>query len=188
MTKQTMVSTSINNDPKVKKNACKKHEVQVYLINTNNNNNLRPLEWWQVNGGNIVMWIDFRKSGWQFRKLPLQTSACSQYLGYWIMPNVQISSEYQSKSKYSATKILTNFIEFKNIVFVFTIIYKRLTDRWQWVTNPTMVHGKRGVNIQTADTSNHNPNHRSYRLNLQYCLYSTLLQPQLMGHTAMEIS
>ena len=50
MTKRTTVSTSINSDQKVKKKACTKHEVQAYLINTNNNNNLRPLEWWQVNG------------------------------------------------------------------------------------------------------------------------------------------
>ena len=46
-----MASTSINNDQKVNKKSCKKHEVQAYLINTNNNNDLSPLEWWQVNGG-----------------------------------------------------------------------------------------------------------------------------------------
>ena len=28
-----------------------KHEVQAYLINTNNDNDLGSLEWWRVNGG-----------------------------------------------------------------------------------------------------------------------------------------
>ena len=51
MRKQTTVSNSINNYQKVKKKACIKHDVQEYLIDTNNNNNLIPLEWWRVNGG-----------------------------------------------------------------------------------------------------------------------------------------
>ena len=33
------------------KNACTTHKVQAYLIYTNSNNNLIPLEWWRVNGG-----------------------------------------------------------------------------------------------------------------------------------------
>ena len=45
MSKQTKVSTSINNDQMVKKKAFIKHEVHSYLINTNNNTGyLRPLE------------------------------------------------------------------------------------------------------------------------------------------------
>ena len=51
MMKGTTLSTSINNYHKVSKNSCIKHEVQVYPINTNNNNDLSPLEWWRVNGG-----------------------------------------------------------------------------------------------------------------------------------------
>ena len=51
MTKRTTVSTSIKNYQKVNKTSCIKYEVQTYLINTNNNNDLRPLEWWRVNGG-----------------------------------------------------------------------------------------------------------------------------------------
>ena len=43
MTKQKMVSTSINNDQKANKKACIKNEVQAYLIITNNNNDLFPL-------------------------------------------------------------------------------------------------------------------------------------------------
>ena len=33
------------------KKSCITHEVQAYIIEDNNNNNLNPLEWWQVNGG-----------------------------------------------------------------------------------------------------------------------------------------
>ena len=33
------------------KNTCIKHEVQAYLIDTDNNNYLSLLEWWRVNGG-----------------------------------------------------------------------------------------------------------------------------------------
>ena len=51
MTKQTTVSTSIKNDQEVNKKACIKHEVQAYLIYTNINENLSPLEWWRVIGG-----------------------------------------------------------------------------------------------------------------------------------------
>ena len=51
MTKRRTVSTSINNDQKVNKKACIKHEVQAYLIVTKNNNDLSPLELWRVNGG-----------------------------------------------------------------------------------------------------------------------------------------
>ena len=32
--------------------ACTTHQVQVYIIDTNNNNNLCPLEWWRANGRN----------------------------------------------------------------------------------------------------------------------------------------
>ena len=50
MTKQTTVSNSINNDQKVDQKARIKHEVQAYLIDTNKNKHLRPLEWWRANG------------------------------------------------------------------------------------------------------------------------------------------
>ena len=33
------------------KKACITHEFQVYLIKTNKNNELWPLEWWRANGG-----------------------------------------------------------------------------------------------------------------------------------------
>ena len=33
------------------KKACTTHEVQAYLIDTNNKNDLIPLEWWRVDGG-----------------------------------------------------------------------------------------------------------------------------------------
>ena len=58
----------------------------------------------------IVLWLELRKSGWQFRKIQLQASACYQYVGYWILPNGQISPEYRSKSKYSAPTVLIFFI------------------------------------------------------------------------------
>ena len=48
---------------------------------------------------------------------------------------------------------IKNFINFKYKVLVFTLIYKPLTNRWKYVTYLTMVHGKRGVNIQAVDTS-----------------------------------
>ena len=46
MMNRTTVSTSINNDQMVNNKLCIKNEVQGYLINTNNNNDLSPL-----NGG-----------------------------------------------------------------------------------------------------------------------------------------
>ena len=102
---------------------------------------------------NIGMWLELRKSGWQFWKLPLQAIMCYQYVGYWILPNGQIFLKYRSKSKYPAPTIWTNFINFKNIVLVFTLLSKPLKNRWQRVTNSTTVHGNHRVNIQTIDIS-----------------------------------
>ena len=63
------------------KKVCITHEVQAYIFDTNNNNNE-----YLCNGNgrmedNISMWPEFRKSGWKFRRLPLQASTCSQYVG-----------------------------------------------------------------------------------------------------------
>ena len=63
------------------KEACTAHKVQAYPTNTNNNNDLSPLEWWRVNGvkyRNVD--LELRKSGWQFRQLPPQPGACSEYV------------------------------------------------------------------------------------------------------------
>ena len=64
MMKRTTLSTYINNDQKVNKKSCIKHEVQAYIIDTNNNYDLRPLEWRRVNGGKyynvsrvVQMWL-----------------------------------------------------------------------------------------------------------------------------------
>ena len=102
---------------------------------------------------NIGMRLELLKSGWQLYQLPLQASACTWCVEKWILPNGRISFEYWLISKYSATTICTNFTNFKNILLVFTLISKPLTNRSQWVTNPTTVHRNRGVNIQTVDTS-----------------------------------
>ena len=43
------------------------NEVQAYLINTNNNNDLSHLEWWRENGGKYLNVARVSESGWQFR-------------------------------------------------------------------------------------------------------------------------
>ena len=78
---------------------------------------------------------------------------CSQYVGWWILPNGWISSEYWLKRMCSATTILKKFVNFRNALSVFKLISKPLTNHWQWVTNPTTVHGKHGANIQAVDIS-----------------------------------
>ena len=84
------------------KKSCTTHDVQEYLIDKNNKNNLSPLEWWRVNGGkyrNVAR--ELRESGWQFRQLPLQVVGSSGN----FHSNCRISSEYRLKRKYSATTI-----------------------------------------------------------------------------------
>ena len=94
---------------------------------------------------NIGMWLELLGSGWQLRKILLQASTCSRYVGWWTLPNGRISSEYWSKSEYSATTILTNFNKFKSIVFILTLISKLLTNRWKTVGSESEIQQRSTV-------------------------------------------
>ena len=75
----------------------------------------------------------------------------------WVISyyqTVESPRSIDSKIKYSATTILTNFINFTNISLVFMLISKPLTNCSQRVTDQTTVHGNREANNQTVDTYN----------------------------------
>ena len=84
MTNPTTVSNSIKNYHKVNKKSCIKHEVQAYLVGTNNNNNLGPLEWWQVNVGKYrnVALVELVKIGCNLRQLTLQAIKWHPNVGF----------------------------------------------------------------------------------------------------------
>ena len=56
------------------KKSCIKHEVQVYLIDTDNNKYLSPLKWWRVNG-------EISQCG--DRKRRTQSDPGTQYESFW---------------------------------------------------------------------------------------------------------
>ena len=53
------------------KRACITHDGQAYLIDTNNNNDWSPLEWWRANGGKY--WNEARVA-WKWLAVPETTT------------------------------------------------------------------------------------------------------------------
>ena len=63
------------------KEACTAHKVHAYLTNTNNNNDLIPLEWWRGNGGK---YHNLDRVAQKWLAVP---ETCSTYVGQWILQN-----------------------------------------------------------------------------------------------------
>ena len=125
--KKKMVSTSINNSYMTNKKSCIKHEVNAYLIDTNNNaRGVIPLEWWSLNGvkyWNVdrvaQKWLAVPETSTISKRVFLicrlvDTVKRSSLLGVLIEKQVfqynyidQFNSlqKYRSKSKYSFIKL-----------------------------------------------------------------------------------
>ena len=81
----------------INKNTYIIHDTQAYLINTNNNKDLNPLELWRENGEKYQNVARVSESGWQFRKLSLQSSVLFDMLVSGYFPTVKYPQSIDRK-------------------------------------------------------------------------------------------
>ena len=111
-----------------------KHEVQAYLIDTNNNNDLGSLEWWRVNGGKYRNVARFSLN-WL---AVTATSAPRECV--FLMCGLVDTSKRSNLFGVLIEKQALHFIHFKNVVLVFMIISRPLTNRLETVGSESEIH------------------------------------------------